>query len=426
MNATDVRVVMYNVGFGDCFLVEFPTPSETPFRVLVDCGVHNAGRRPGDWTMERTVAQIVERLGVDPHLDVVVATHRHQDHVSGFTSEQWAAVHVGEVWMPWTEGPTEDAQAIATGQVDAAERLHAALDRERALADSSELRGLVGLVGNSRPNARAMATLHEGFAGAARRRFLAVEDETVIRPDGCPGLAVHVLGPSRDPAVRRLMDPPGDERYLWRGGLLGAPRNSASASAPAAPNDVANRLPFDQRFAVPRERYAQAWGHLVPDKDSIGACAWSPDTVLDVAARLDHAVNNTSVMLAFELGDAVLLFPGDAQWGIWKSVLGRPAHRELLARTTFLKVGHHGSHNATPRAFLDGLVSDGQLDAAAVSVQRISQWPEIPRRPLLDTLARRAHAVYCSSDPGHADQDSLEIAVPITAPVDAPVTETTA
>ena len=38
------------------------------------------------------------------------------------------------------------------------------------------------------------------------------------------------------------------------------------------------------------------------------------ETVL-AAAALDNALNNTSLMLMFEVGDQYLLFPGDSQWG---------------------------------------------------------------------------------------------------------------
>ena len=37
-----LTVRMYNVGFGDCFLLSFPAP-DRPRKVLIDCGVHAAG-----------------------------------------------------------------------------------------------------------------------------------------------------------------------------------------------------------------------------------------------------------------------------------------------------------------------------------------------------------------------------------------------
>lgn len=38
-------------------------------------------------------------------IDVVVGTHRHSDHVSGFEQKIWSKVQVSEVWLPWTENP---------------------------------------------------------------------------------------------------------------------------------------------------------------------------------------------------------------------------------------------------------------------------------------------------------------------------------
>src|SRR5207248_10959926 len=79
-----------------------------------------------------------------------------------------------------------------------------------------------------------------------------------------------------------------------------------------------------------------------------------------LALALDSATNNTSLAFAIELADTgkVLLFPADAQvgnWLSWHSLRWEEDSRtvtaaDLLARTQFFKVGHHGSHNATLRA----------------------------------------------------------------------------
>ena len=88
-----------------------------------------------------------------------------------------------------------------------------------------------------------------------------------------------------------------------------------------------------------------------------------------LALKLDNVVNNLSMVLAFEFTATkeVLLFAADAQIGnwlswqkpVWTLTDGRTrtevrAH-DLLARTVFYKVGHHGSHNAT--------LKDGGLEA---------------------------------------------------------------
>ena len=83
--------------------------------------------------------------------------------------------------------------------------------------------------------------------------------------------------------------------------------------------------------------------------------------LLWAAAELtQEAINNSSVVLLLEWRGRRLLFPGDAQWdaeenparqrGSWQVMrqhdAAPPLH--LNQRIDFLKVGHHGSHNATP------------------------------------------------------------------------------
>ena len=73
-----------------------------------------------------------------------------------------------------------------------------------------------------------------------------------------------------------------------------------------------------------------------------------------------------------------------------------PEWRNLLARTSFCKVGHHGSHNATPRDLLEGALGEGF--AAMVSTRSMSNWPDIPRAPLLERLAEKTGRRVVRSD----------------------------
>jgi len=76
--------------------------------------------------------------------------------------------------------------------------------------------------------------------------------------------------------------------------------------------------------------------------------------LLELVRFVDSALNNTSVILLFEVGDQKLLFPGDAQIENWQYVLDKaktdPEIKKLLTETTLYKVGHHGSRNATPKS----------------------------------------------------------------------------
>jgi beta-lactamase superfamily II metal-dependent hydrolase len=80
---------------------------------------------------------------------------------------------------------------------------------------------------------------------------------------------------------------------------------------------------------------------------------------------------------------------GDAHWGTWQRLLANPRSKELATRARVLKVGHHGSHNATPRRYVEAVTD--RPDAAFVSVAptSIRSWSDIPREPLLKELRAR-------------------------------------
>ena len=70
---------------------------------------------------------------------------------------------------------------------------------------------------------------------------------------------------------------------------------------------------------------------------------------------LDKVMNNTSVILVFEVGNKKLLFPGDAQLENWFFALDgtKDKYKKLLQSIDLYKVGHHGSWNATPKKLWD-------------------------------------------------------------------------
>lgn len=407
-----VLIRMYNVGFGDCFLLVFPA-LDRPRKVLIDCGSHSAGRGPV------SIGEIAERIVSDvtdddevPRIDLVIGTHRHQDHVSGFNNKVWQRVEVSEVWMPWTEHPTNpEARRIRERQSRIAHTL--CLTLEAAANPEAEL--ALALAQNSLTNAKAMETLHRGFAGTPKRQFLPDEHISAnsFLPDLLPGVTVHAMGPSRDENVIRDMDPPAGAGYLQL--VQGQPENGGPAP------------PFPDGWAIQPEQFLgdNAFEHLrLSDKQMQRINELSDVDHFQIAAALEKAVNGTSLMLAFELGDAVLLFPGDAQWGTWNAVLNEERWRELLVRTTFYKIGHHGSHNATPRAYVEDLLGSRRTApnefienfTAAVSTRTMDMWKFIPKKELLAALA--------DATPSIARSDVRDEVVPGFEIIDKIVTET--
>jgi beta-lactamase superfamily II metal-dependent hydrolase len=383
-DAPKIKVRMYNVGFGDSFLIYLPTEDGVR-KVLIDCGVHPTGHGP------RAINDVAKQIIADatpadgtPSIDVVIATHRHADHVSGFAYQGWKAVTVQEVWMPWTEDyGNADAVRILEKQSKAAKKLkakHAAAPLIDELAQ------------NALVNADAMKMLHEGFAGKPRRLYLPYEDEqkNSFKTPALPGVDVHVMGPSRNEKVIKDMDPKAGHSYLH---LL-----------QADPDELKELRPFADVWCVQPRSYDR---NLRLDHKTITnlETAGTVDALL-AAAALEDSVNGTSLMLMFNINNAYMLFPGDAQWGTWNAAINNERWRELLAKTTFYKVGHHGSHNATPTDFLDGVLKDSASLVAAMVCTRTEVNPtwDIPRMPLLTRLRKMTPNVVRSDEPKKTPQ----------------------
>ena len=75
-----VKIRFYCQGIGDCHLLNFPKDGGGDFWMLIDCGIHSsiAGGT------EKIKAIVDDIASVTKRLDVIVLTHEHWDHVSGF------------------------------------------------------------------------------------------------------------------------------------------------------------------------------------------------------------------------------------------------------------------------------------------------------------------------------------------------------
>jgi hypothetical protein len=248
----------------------------------------------------------------------------------------------------------------------------------------------------------------------------------VIRRDWLPSVRVYVLGPPQDPAMLHLMEGrAGTDTY----GLTGADSAftiALEASALAAMQGAVDPLSAARIDAALPFNASLQW-HDKPDKngknriqadpqfgplygaymaDNAGWRRIDQDWLLSVARlglQLDNATNNTSLVLAFEFTatGAVLLFAADAQIGSWKSWLPLKFKPEgddndqtvetpdLLRRTGFYKVGHHGSHNATLKAGgLEAMTSPRLVAAIPVDqnfANNSKHW-QMPAPPLYAAL----------------------------------------
>jgi hypothetical protein len=389
-----VKVRMYRQGLGDCFLLALATGEneKRPFYVLIDCGLI-VGTPDAPRKMQEVATDLRKATG--GRIDVLVATNPHWDHLSGFeqAKEIFRLIRFGEVWVAWTEDPSDLLAARLRAKRETALRgLHAAAQGLRAAAGdqpTSRLDPVLGFFGelgaDGRPSGLQSALEFVLSRGNARYH-------TPGRPPlSLPGGArVYVLGPPRNEKLLLRSDPSrrASEIYDKKLGLdeetaffaaamatvpgtgLALTEEEEELRAMSVPFDRPCGLTFDkaQKDGFFQQRYFGVPGKL-KEKDKDKDIFWRriDDSWLGVAEKLalqlDADTNNTSLALAIELspGGKVLLFPGDAQVGNWLSWESLSWPREgkaddpvtaadLLRRTVLYKVGHYGSHNATLRA----------------------------------------------------------------------------
>jgi beta-lactamase superfamily II metal-dependent hydrolase len=383
---------MYDVGFGDAFRVTVHDTVDT-WRMLVDCGKHpqSVGSRPIAETVKAIIDDLTEDCGPGgPHLDVLVATHRHKDHIAGFERDDWQAVDVGEVWVPFVEDLKDpDATALRTKQNRAALQLDAQITRRLALAaDGSNqaqmLQGAQAFAVNSSGNAAATdRLLGRGGRGFAKKHVVQYFPSTTVGRNtvdiGTCGIVAHILGPSRDPAMLARMDPPAKAGWL----TLNLDDDSDTATANGRPL-------FGPRFILADSAVPASLTTLGKDLELDSLT--NDSGLLAAASLLERSVNNTSLFFVLDVHGFKLLFPGDAQYGAWEHVRADSDARELIDSADFYKVGHHGSHNATPKDFV--LTDWHTTGDAMVPWGLVEAWKStIPKKELIKALKDTHHSV---------------------------------
>lgn len=376
---SSVTVRMYRQGLGDCFLLMFQGVDGTRRTMLIDCGVlkNSPDERP---RMREVIEHLRSETGGE--LDVLVATHEHWDHLSGFIhgEDLLPGLKAGEVWLAWTENPAHPlgqalrarrAQALRAVQA-ALTRMHLSLDprvnetAERISAvmeffgletstSSSDLGAAPGGGdGASGPLLGASPGTAKGLELAAKcgpARYCSPGE--VLQIPGVGGVRIFVLGPPVDEKLIKKSDPTKKGQEVYEKGFAmdlnasllhaaesaGGGEGEGSAARGADPELEELSFPFDRvRQKSPEAARADAWfrrhyfGALQPGDEAVGIAPrermdwrridddWT-EAASQLALQLDSDTNNTSLVLAIELIDSgkVLLFPGDAQVGNWLS-----------------------------------------------------------------------------------------------------------
>jgi hypothetical protein len=416
------RLRMYQVGFGDCFLLSFEygrplADGRAERHILVDFGSSRSPRSGGHLA---EVAELI-RSHTGGKLDVLVNTHRHKDHLSGFgakeTGEAIEGLQPTLVVRPWTEVPEAGAEDRAAAEVGAASR--------RFLAGLGQAQALAGMLGEAVSATRGLRAETKRLAldQVANKPAIDRLDALAKRasasylfhgsPSGIeevvPGIGVQVLGPptleqSPEMATQRADDP---EYWLAQRALIEQFRKTLGADlVEAAREEPAAVDPGPVRWIVERMRDQ----HVA--------------SLLRIVRTVDDALNNTSVILLIEAGDKRLLFPGDAQIENWNYALkAAPESDSILRRlreVDLYKVGHHGSRNATPHSLFN-LWAGGDggeprplaaLMSTLAGVHGKSEATRVPRSTLVAALKQRA-SVFCSTDDFPPEEPFAEVSAPL-------------
>ncbi|HBZ56403.1 MAG TPA: hypothetical protein DEO88_13435, partial [Syntrophobacteraceae bacterium] len=367
--------------------------------MLIDCGILK-GTPGGGESLKNAIKNVVEVTG--GKLDVLVVTHEHWDHVSGFlqAQEEFKQLTIGEVWLAWTE---QRGNKLA-------DRLRSQKDKaKKAVADASlKLRKLLGTDKQAAASLGALEKLGLFYSDQDQASLGLTAVAQVATPPATAGEAAPESSSSSYSTASAMdwtrLKTGGQVRYLFPGGetipipgledvrvfVLGPPQNeswlkndSPSKKEPevyslASGHDlgflaalekrggVDGMRPFNPSFELKgktakREAFFQQTYFMEADLWRQIELDWLW-TAERLALQLDSDTNNTSLVLAIELvsDGKVLLFPGDAQVGNWLSWQElewtvRNPHGELekvkaeglLKQTVLYKVGHHASHNAT-------------------------------------------------------------------------------
>lgn len=397
-------VRVYRHGLGDCMLVRIRRRGMADFKLLIDCGVVTGS---GSEALRDAVEDVIKET--DGALDAIAVTHEHWDHVSGFVQaeESFAKLKgkVGEVWLGWTE---DEGDALARTVKDemgkAVEALKKSALRFGASSSTSALLEEIAVMGSFGAAGQTTAAALEKARSLAKIRYW--------RPSEAPyeikgaHARVYALGPPRDIKKIRKINPSkrAPETYgLAMNGDGAIPLGLVKALDEPEGGRIKG-APFHPRVSIPQkeaeaiaffaDNYFQSpdeWRRI--DDDWLG-----PTT--DFALALQSYTNNTSLVLAIELGAPgegdVLLFAADAQVGNWLSwpdcAWPETTGDALVRRTIFYKVGHHGSHNATLKS--EGLEKMAALQTAVIPVDgemaQKKHWGRMPLPDLVEALEKRA------------------------------------
>ncbi|MBL7710763.1 MAG: hypothetical protein JNJ86_16955 [Chitinophagaceae bacterium] len=443
-----IKFRMYDTGsVGDCLLLLFQKQGQTSFSMLIDCG----GFSTSTAKISPAVLDIQKTCG--GKLDLLVVTHQHLDHVSGFNQAKtiFDQITVKDVWMSWIENKNDAvAKVLKTKFGKTLARLQDHADRAlQVMGNTNQVLPPVKDAGKrlekrklSMQNTRNLVHFELGFEpgqkalkGAKPTNDQAMDyvrnkgkiqyrlpGEVIKDITGAEGMKFFMLGPPRDRDMKFFKIALKDEEMYHL--AMNSPTDEGEMPEEerllnTGIDLVEGRSPFADEFLMDAAAIrafnkvynseAFAWRQIETD--------WL-ETSASIALKATRLTNNTSLAMAIEFEDSgrVILLPGDAQSGNWMGWHkpdvsqqlkdnGGKTTVELLNHTVFYKVGHHGSHNGT--ASVSGLeyVKSPDLVAMMPLIQNAipEEWggsTNFPAKPLYKVLIDKTKGRLIRTDQG--------------------------
>jgi len=427
--AVTVTVKMFDVGeLGDCFWLQFATRDQES-NVLIDCGSFRNSEKSK--TRLNKIAGYIRNQLNDRQLDVVVGTHQHNDHVSGFVHcEKIFTGMVDQTWLSWLDNPRDQlARSIKKDQLNLVDTVSKLQSRLPATSSAGQiLKDVLGFYAASGEDedgggpelpARGIEILKQ--LPEKEVRYLSPGD--ILPLPGMPrdAVRVYVLGPPRNQTLLFDKDPKKTETYdpnlafanINAKRFLSALENNTSDGSDRAEK----QFPFSSTHKKSEAKahpemvalYKREPWRMIEDD-------WM-QTASRLALYLDSYTNNSSLVLAFELvkSGKILLFAADAQTGNWlswddikwKGVTGTFSTEALLRNTVLYKVGHHGSHNATLVKALESMEHSELVAMIPVcktdpNITKKNGW-KMPAKNLYKRLKEKTGYRVLRMDDGYAD-----------------------
>ena len=352
-----LAVYAYNVLFGDGILIEVPDGQARRF-ILIDVGNALSGAGGEDQPLLDAIKDIRDRT--HGRIDLYLMTHEHMDHVQGllYAKEKGCELQIETTWMT--------ASADPTYYQNHPEARRKRLELEQAVEAFWGVIGMSGLRTGLEAVQQVNASGTEKYVDFIRRA----------------SRRVHYL--------YRGCDIEGLHPFTETGFRILAPEEDTSVYYESVPH-----------LAQPTGGMVTRRGRPMPLPGIDGSAFYDLIGRMDNGFSeslfaIDRAANNTSLVVELTWRGRRILLTGDAELKSWQAM----ANSALLKPADVVKIGHHGSRNATPPpTILDKVLPpERRGEAVAVLSTLPGVYSGVPDPRTLASIRERTTKIYSTTD----------------------------